>query len=143
VFSADAVFIATHSQGSVVSTHLLDRLIADGHLRTSKNWEIIKHAADPTDGGINVAPSAIRPPQKVCCLALCGIHLGPLLYFGTSSLVNPYLQYFESAAAKELFEFQVSYGSLSLFTFLTFHRIPSRLSRRSIFLPLKVYWITA
>jgi hypothetical protein len=74
------------------------------------------------------------PTQKVCCLALCGIHLGPLRYLSSSSLLQPYLQvgvsdslydmgiflvlkgffiyqYFESAAAKELFEFQVSYST--------------------------------
>lgn len=108
---ADVVFVATHSQGSVVSTQLLEKLIADGHLRTSKNWEIIKTVAETPIGAMSVAPP--RPPQKVCCLALCGIHLGPLLYLGTSSIVNPYIQYFESAAAKELFEFQDTESEVS------------------------------
>jgi len=30
--------------------------------------------------------------QRVCCLALCGIHLGPLRYLSSSTLVGPYLQ---------------------------------------------------
>jgi hypothetical protein len=99
--------VATHSQGSIVSTQLLDKLIADGHIRTSKNWELVKATMDTAIGGIGITLPPVKPPQRVCCLALCGIHLGPLLYLGTSSIVNPYIQYFESAAAKELFEFQV------------------------------------
>jgi len=47
-------------------------------------------------------------PHRVCCLALCGIHLGPLMYLQQSTLLQPYLHWFESAAARELFEFQVS-----------------------------------
>lgn len=54
-----------------------------------------------------------RPAQKVIVLALCGIHNGPLLYLSTSSIVNPYIQYFESAAARELFDFQDSESSVS------------------------------
>jgi hypothetical protein len=80
---ADVIFFATHSQGSIVSTHILDRLITDGHIRTA-----------PRDLTVNaIAGSSItRPPQRVCCLALCGIHLGPLRYLSTSSLVLPYIQ---------------------------------------------------
>ncbi|KIM19369.1 hypothetical protein M408DRAFT_31287, partial [Serendipita vermifera MAFF 305830] len=105
---ADVIFVATHSQGSVVSTQLLDKLISDGHARTSKNWEVIKTGIEASNivGGLGMAIPPPRPPQRICCLALCGIHLGPLLYLGTSSFVNPYIQYFESAAARELFEFQ-------------------------------------
>ena len=33
---------------------------------------------------------------------------GPLTYLSASSVINPYIQYFGSAAARELFEFQVS-----------------------------------
>jgi hypothetical protein len=32
------------------------------------------------------------PAQRVCCLALCGIHLGPLRYLNSSSLTKPYIQ---------------------------------------------------
>ena len=35
--NADAIIVAVHLQGSVVSTHLLDRLIKDGHIVTSQN----------------------------------------------------------------------------------------------------------
>jgi len=49
-----------------------------------------------------------RSKQRGCGLALCGIHLGPLIYLSMSSVVNPYIQYIESVAARELFEFQVS-----------------------------------
>lgn len=90
---ADAIFVATHSQGSIVSTHILDRLIADRHIRTTSNNGVL-----PGDVPL--------PPQRICCLALCGIHLGPLRYLNTSSLLSPYIQYFESTAARELFEFQ-------------------------------------
>lgn len=78
---ADVIFFATHSQGSIVSTHILDRLITDGHIRTA-----------PRDLTVNAVGSITRPPQRVCCLALCGIHLGPLRYLSTSSLVLPYIQ---------------------------------------------------
>lgn len=85
---ADAIFIATHSQGSVVSTHLLDRLIADRHIRTALNAD----ASIPASGIASGSVAPMRPPQRICCLALCGIHLGPLRYLSTSSLVLPYIQ---------------------------------------------------
>ena len=76
--SADAILFATHSQGSIVTTHLVDRLISDGHIRTPKT---------------SILDSALsRPAPKVIVLALCGIHNGPLLYLNTSSIVNPYIQ---------------------------------------------------
>lgn len=85
---ADAIFVATHSQGSVVSTHLLDRLIADGHIRTAYNAD----ASIPASGIVSGSVASVKPPQRVCCLSLCGIHLGPLRYLSTSSLVQPYIQ---------------------------------------------------
>jgi hypothetical protein len=45
-------------------------------------------------------------------IALGGIHLGPLSWLNTSSVVKPYLQYLENAAAQELFEFQVRHNLL-------------------------------
>ncbi|KAF8060265.1 hypothetical protein FPV67DRAFT_1424328 [Lyophyllum atratum] len=107
---ADAVLIATHSQGSIVSTHLLDRLIRDRHIRTSQNT-VIEGASEllPVTG---LATPALQP-QRVCCLALCGIHLGPLRYLSSSSLLQPYFHYFESAAARELFEFQNTESEVS------------------------------
>ncbi|EAU87248.2 hypothetical protein CC1G_12689 [Coprinopsis cinerea okayama7 len=109
---ADAVIVATHSQGSVVSTHLLDRLIADKHIRTSvEPIEVSGADSFPSAVGVNVSPG--RKPQRVCCLALCGIHLGPLRYLSGSSLVQPYIQYFESTAARELFEFQNTESAVS------------------------------
>lgn len=85
---ADAIFIATHSQGSVVSTHLLDRLIADRHIQPALNAD----ASIPASGVAASSVVSVRPPQRICCLALCGIHLGPLRYLSTSSLVQPYIQ---------------------------------------------------
>lgn len=85
---ADAIFVATHSQGSVVSTHLLDRLISDRHIQTSLNAD----ACIPASGVASGSVASVRPPQRICCLALCGIHLGPLRYLSTSSLVLPYIQ---------------------------------------------------
>ena len=96
----DALFFATHSQGCVVSTHLLARLLADGHVTTT-----------------TTRARGRLPPQRVCMLALCGIHLGPLRYLSSSALVGPYLQYFESLAARELFEFQVCRLFLCFFFF--------------------------
>ena len=76
--AADAILVATHSQGSVVSIHLLDRLIRDKHIKATRN------------SGPDTAPSP--RPQKICCLAMCGIHLGPLRYLSTTSLFQPYFQ---------------------------------------------------
>lgn len=105
--NADVIFFATHSQGSIVSTHILDHLITDGHIRTAPR-DLTANAIAAASGG-----SITRPPQRVCCLALCGIHLGPLRYLSTSSLVLPYIQYFESIAARELFEFQNTDSQIS------------------------------
>lgn len=104
IHAADAIFIATHSQGSIVSTHLLDRLLKGGHIITVNSTTTAGVAVD----GVSLAEGGMpfRKPQKVCCLALCGIHLGPLRYLSTSSLLQPYIQYFESTAARELFDFQ-------------------------------------
>jgi hypothetical protein len=87
---ADAILVATHSQGSIVSTHLLDRLIRDRHIKTSRTSDLLASAsAALAPGGTSpAAPST----QRVCCLALCGIHLGPLRYLSSSSLLQPYIQ---------------------------------------------------
>ena len=88
--AADAILVATHSQGSIVSTHLLDRLIREKHIKTSRTSDLLASAsAALAPGGTSpVGPSA----QRVCCLALCGIHLGPLRYLSSSSLLQPYIQ---------------------------------------------------
>ncbi|KAI0691817.1 hypothetical protein BC835DRAFT_1430723 [Cytidiella melzeri] len=105
--SADVIFVAAHSQGSIVSAHLIDRLIKEGHIMTERNMEIIAQAAaSVAPGGIAPSFTSMTRTQKICCLALCGVHLGPLRYLKTSSLLQPYLQYFENAAARELFDFQ-------------------------------------
>ena len=87
VREADAIFMATHSQGSVVSTHILDRLIADRHIRTIPTSDATLLATGVASGSVQ----ASRPPQRICCMALCGIHLGPLRYLNTSSLLSPYI----------------------------------------------------
>ncbi|KAG9126379.1 hypothetical protein FRC07_003654 [Ceratobasidium sp. 392] len=97
---ADMVLVATHSQGSIVSTHLIARLISDGHIRTRSNRDAVNRATEQT----GVLPPIA--PHRVCCLAMCGIHMGPLYSLNSSSLAQPYLQWFESQAARELFEFQ-------------------------------------
>jgi hypothetical protein len=88
--AADAILVATHSQGSIVSTHLLDRLIREKHIKTSRTSDLLvsASAALAPGGTSSAAPSA----QRVCCLALCGIHLGPLRYLSSSSLLQPYIQ---------------------------------------------------
>lgn len=89
--NADVLFVATHSQGSVVSTHLLDRLIQDKLICTRpEDASISAEDSFPSEVGISM-PSE-RKLQRVCCLALCGIHLGPLRYLSSSSLVAPYIQ---------------------------------------------------
>ena len=95
---ADAIIVSTHSQGSIVSTHLLNRLIQDNHITTSRNQDSITSFGT----GAETFPSAIGMPetisrrkgkvQRVCCMALCGIHLGPLKYLSSNTLVQPYIQ---------------------------------------------------
>ncbi|GAA5852670.1 hypothetical protein JCM8547_002584 [Rhodosporidiobolus lusitaniae] len=75
---ADAVFIATHSQGSVVSTQLVARML---------------------DQGLIVG-------TQTHLLAMCGIAQGPFVYLYQSLALAPYFNYVESAPARELFEFQ-------------------------------------
>ncbi|THG95454.1 hypothetical protein EW026_g6205 [Hermanssonia centrifuga] len=105
--AADVIFVATHSQGSIVATHLLDKLIREGHILTPRNVDTLSStAAAIVPGGSVPLPASLTRTQKICCLALCGIHLGPLRYLKTSSLLQPYIQYFENAAAGELFDFQ-------------------------------------
>ncbi|KAL4246935.1 hypothetical protein ABKN59_007706 [Abortiporus biennis] len=86
---ADIIFVATHSQGSIISIHLLDRLIQEGHILTPRNVDMLTSTA-----------AAVAPG-------------GPLRYLRTSSYIQPYIQYFENAAAKELFDFQDTETQLS------------------------------
>ena len=90
IHAADVIFVATHSQGSVVSIHLLDRLIRDGHIRTFRRMETAGPTESLASGSAEIVPTV--KAQKICCLALCGIHLGPLRYLSTSSLLQPYFQ---------------------------------------------------
>ncbi|CEL56695.1 putative protein YML020W OS=Saccharomyces cerevisiae (strain ATCC 204508 / S288c) GN=YML020W PE=1 SV=1 [Rhizoctonia solani AG-1 IB] len=104
---ADVVLVATHSQGSIVSTHLIAKLISDGHIRTRTNREAVNRATEQT----GVLPPVA--PHRVCCLAMCGIHMGPLYSLNSSAFAQPYLQWFESQAARELFEFQNTESEVS------------------------------
>ncbi|KAJ8514671.1 hypothetical protein ONZ45_g7817 [Pleurotus djamor] len=84
IHEADAIFVATHSQGSIVSTHLLDRLLKDGHIVTSYSANLAATVGGLVDG--------VSPPS------------GPAQV--TRKPQRPYIQYFESTAARELFDFQ-------------------------------------
>jgi hypothetical protein len=45
---------------------------------------------------------------------MCGVHQGPFHLIGTSTVIlQPYLQWFESPAARELFEFQDTTSAVS------------------------------
>lgn len=135
----DALIVATHSQGSVVSTHLLDRLLREGHLVAS----FTSGEQEPLSPGIEPGLVAGRKKQRICCLALCGIHLGPLRYLSTSSLFQPYFQYFESEAARELFEFQVWCSAFMIVVYVSnclFHRIRKATYRRRISPLCKMLW---
>lgn len=76
--SADTIFLATHSQGTIVSTHLLRKIIESG----------------------------LSAGGRIHLLAMCGISQGPFVYLSQSYALSPYFQLLESAAARELFEFQ-------------------------------------
>jgi hypothetical protein len=104
---ADAIFIATHSQGCPVSTLLLDRLIREGHIKTAGL------AVPPIIPGVIDSAMPRTKPQRVCLLGICGVHHGPLRWLHNSNVVNPYITYFESPAARELFDFQVRMAHLS------------------------------
>ncbi|GMK56231.1 hypothetical protein CspeluHIS016_0300710 [Cutaneotrichosporon spelunceum] len=125
---ADAVLFAAHSQGCIVTTHLISRMIAQGHLRTTKNREAAARC-EWAFGPIGIMPNeeskkgqqqAARMSgreggwQKVAVLAMCGVHLGPFYSISTSSVLQPYFQWFENAAARELFEFQDSTSAVSV-----------------------------
>jgi hypothetical protein len=82
--NSDVVLVAAYSQGSVVSTHLLDRLIRDNHIRVGGRGRV--PVTSPSAGGLAslvlgtppLAGGEGRKPHRICCLALCGILLGPL-----------------------------------------------------------------
>lgn len=83
---AEAVFFAAHSQGAIVSTFLLARLIDEGIVQPAHT--------------------------RVCQLTMCGIFQGPFVQV-KNSIAWSYLNYFETAAARELFEFQASDSDVS------------------------------
>jgi hypothetical protein len=98
IHAADVIFVSAHSQGSIVSTHLVDLLIRDGHIITSASTTEAPQqagdtAAETTDGvWVSASESSARGRQRICCLNLCGIHLGPLRYLKMSSFIQPYIQ---------------------------------------------------
>lgn len=69
--------------------------------------------SDPDPDPNESIPGSEGGYQKVCLLDMCGVHLGPLYSISTSSVIQPYLQWFENAAARELFEFQDSASVVS------------------------------
>lgn len=79
--AADAIFLSAHSQGAIVATQLLARLIEQGQVSASRS--------------------------RICLLSMAGIHHGPFAHL-KSTIMSSYINYFETAAAKELFEFQSS-----------------------------------
>lgn len=74
--TSDRVFIVSHSQGCIVSTMLLSRLINEGEVNGT----------------------------RCAMLQMCGVSQGPFVSL-YNSLTSAYL-YLETAAARELFEFQ-------------------------------------
>jgi hypothetical protein len=125
--AADAILVATHSQGSIVSTHLVERLIREKHIKTSRTSDLLASAsaALAPGGTSSAAPSS----QRVCCLALCGIHLGPLRYLSSSSLLQPYIQV---GVSDSLYDMGFFYRRLS-FTSISSRRLPKNcLSSRSV-----------
>lgn len=75
--SADRIFVASHSQGTIVSAMLVSRLINEGEVNGT----------------------------KVVLLNMCSVAQGPFVSLYNSWTVPAYL-YFETKAATELFEFQ-------------------------------------
>ena len=82
-----------------MSTHLVDLLIRDGHVVTSASTaeNVVRQAgnvtAEATDGvWVSASESSAKGRQRICCLSLCGVHLGPLRYLKQSSFIQPYIQ---------------------------------------------------
>ena len=99
IHAADVIFVSAHSQGSIVSTHLVDLLIQDGHVVTSASTgeKVAQRASDiasEVTGGLwaSASEANVKGRQRVCCLSLCGIHLGPLRYLKMSNFIQPYIQ---------------------------------------------------
>ncbi|RIA88750.1 hypothetical protein C1645_694938 [Glomus cerebriforme] len=87
---ADAVFVATHSQGTPVSTILLSRLIKEGLVHPKR--------------------------QRICLLAMAGISHGPFPYLKDNYIVKYYVgagRSHDADAARELFEFMDSESLVS------------------------------
>lgn len=84
VNTADRIFVASHSQGTIVSAMLVERLINEGEINGT----------------------------KCMMLNMCSISQGPFYSLYNSWTVPAYL-YFETAAATELFEFQKPNSAVS------------------------------
>ena len=84
---ADAILIATHSQGSVVPTQLLDRLILDNHIRAPGG----SPPPPLQTGRSQEAMQAGRPVSSFTGYAVWR-RVGPLKYLKSISLVKPYIQ---------------------------------------------------
>ncbi|KAI3629127.1 hypothetical protein CBS9595_000199 [Malassezia furfur] len=84
---ADAVLVAAHSQGAVVATLLVHRLLREGVVDARR--------------------------ARVCVLSMCGIYQGPFVHL-QSTLASSYINYFETRAARELFAFQTSDSAVSV-----------------------------
>ncbi|RKP13167.1 hypothetical protein BJ684DRAFT_22862 [Piptocephalis cylindrospora] len=93
VRQADLVLVATHSQGTPVSTLLLDRLIGEGMVEPTR--------------------------QRIGLLAMAGISHGPFPYLRGNVIVK----YFEAEAARELFDFMRSDSQVSRMYREAMHRI--------------------
>ncbi|ORX62919.1 hypothetical protein DM01DRAFT_1279069 [Hesseltinella vesiculosa] len=83
VKTADVIFWTTHSQGTPVSTILMDRLLDENLIQLHR--------------------------QPVCFLAMAGIAHGPFPYLKGNLIVK----YFEADAARELFDFMDSKSDIS------------------------------
>lgn len=86
VSSADIVFVATHSQGTPVSTLLLKRLLVEGRVHIRR--------------------------QRVCMLALAGISHGPFPFLKENIVVKAdivilLLLFYRSSNMKFMFKFHV------------------------------------
>ncbi|MCO5556073.1 hypothetical protein L7F22_009617 [Adiantum nelumboides] len=86
LLDSDAIFVAAHSQGSIVATHLLARLVEQRHLNLRRS--------------------------RIALLCMCGIHNGPFAHL-KGSITSYYMNTFETPAAKELFEFQNGHSPVS------------------------------
>lgn len=97
----DSLAIHIQSQGCIVATHLLARIIASGDIIPSLDPDPIRSNGEGSQDESSHALRAekTRKPARVALLSMCGVHLGPFYNGAASTVMTPYL-WFEHPSAR-------------------------------------------